>query len=88
MKKFMTMSLVLALLSVMATTGYSIAPNGTTPLTDSQLATISGIGFWSCLITAGASSVLVVAAGVATGGLGAIAAGALGINATRAACTD
>lgn len=88
MKKLTAISLALMLLMVAVPTECSLSAIETTPLTDSQLATLSGLGFWSCAITAGASILLVVAAGVATGGLGAIAGGALGVSATRAACTD
>ena len=88
MKKLAAICLALMLLMVAVSTEYSLSAVETTPLTDSQLDTLNGTGFWGCAITAGASILLVVAAGVATGGLGAIAGGALGVSATRAACTD
>ncbi|MDD5543116.1 MAG: hypothetical protein PHX83_08065 [Acidobacteriia bacterium] len=88
MKKLTAMSLVLVLLIAATSTEYSLSAIETTPLTDSQLATLSGMGNTVCGLTAGFGSILVVAAGLATGGLGAIAAGALAIDATRKACTD
>jgi hypothetical protein len=92
MKKFTAMFMVLVLLMVAVSVGYSSSPIGTTPLSDTQLATLFGMGAWACALTAIGASALVIGAGALTTGTGGVfvasvlAAGTYGYAATKAAC--
>lgn len=94
MKKTMTLILVFSLLILGIAIGEVHPPSGRSPLTGSNLAAISGAGFWGCLLTAAGSAVLVAGAGALTAGTGGVfvgsvlAAGTFGVKVTREACTD
>jgi len=92
MKKLTATSLILVLLMAAVSIEYSSSPIGTTPLSNTQLAALFGMGAWACALTAIGASALVIGAGALTTGTGGVfvasvlAAGTYGYAATKAAC--
>ncbi len=94
MKKLLVFILLISVTCLVVIVNTTPSLGSRSPLTNAELNALSGAGFWRCLITAFASSAVVVAAGgltVGTGGVlvaSVLAAGTLGVAATRAACTE